>query len=80
LNFPKSLSSQDRPVIYLASKLEAILLSSDKAVRNHAGRLAIEYHGMFWIFDRLVEEKHITASKAIEKMNQMMQTLFTKII
>lgn len=72
--FPKSLSSQDRSVIYLASKLQAILLSSDKVARNHAGRLSIEYHGMFWVFDRLVEEECIAASKAIEKMNQMIQT------
>lgn len=72
--FPKSLSTQDQSVIYLASKLDAILLSSDKVARNHAGRLSIEYHGMFWIFDRLVEENCIIPSKAIEKLHQMVQT------
>ena len=45
--FSKALSQQDKSVIYLASKLEATVLSSDKLVRDCAKRMAIETHGMF---------------------------------
>lgn len=74
ISFPKSLSHQDKSVIFLAAALNAILLSSDKPVRNYAGREAIEYHGMFWIFDQLIEQSLIPSSKAIEKLRSMMQT------
>lgn len=74
ISFPKSLSHQDKSVIYLAAALNAILLSSDKPVRNYAGREAIEYHGMFWIFDRLIDQKLLSSSKAIQKLRQMMQS------
>jgi predicted DNA-binding protein (UPF0278 family) len=49
---PKGLSPEDQSVIYVAQKLEAILLSSDKPVRKLAEKLSIEYHGMIWIFDQ----------------------------
>lgn len=51
-NFPASLSPEDCSVIYIARKLDAIVLSSDKPVRNHAKKLTIEYHGMIWVFDQ----------------------------
>lgn len=53
--FPKALSQQDKSVIYMASQLNAMVLSSDKPVRKFANKIAIEAHGMFWIFDKLVE-------------------------
>ena len=74
ISFPKSLSHQDKSVIYLAAALNAILLSSDKPVRNYAGREAIEYHGMFWIFDQLIKEELLSSSTAIYKLRQMMQS------
>jgi hypothetical protein len=37
-----------------AEKHNAILLSSDKVVSNTAKKRLIDYHGMLWIFDRLV--------------------------
>lgn len=70
-NFPLSLSPEDCTVIYTAQKLEAVILSSDKPVRNHAKRLAIEYHGMIWIFDQLVTEGLLTKQEAIAKLKQL---------
>src|SRR5690606_23033795 len=46
--FPRSLSEMDCTVLYLAAQLEAMVLSSDKVVRNFAKKHAIEYHGMLW--------------------------------
>lgn len=66
--FPRSLSEIDMSVLYLAGKFNAMVLSSDKAVRNCATSRSIEYHGMLWIFDRLVESESISGNEAIEKL------------
>jgi len=66
--FPRSLSDIDMSVLYLANKFDAMVLSSDKAVRNCAKARSIEYHGMLWIFDRLVESDSISGNDAIEKL------------
>jgi len=70
-NFPKSLSENDKTVIFLAGKLQAMILSSDKAVRKYAKEKAIEYHGMLWIFDKLIESKLLKHSDAIKKINKL---------
>lgn len=74
IKFPKSLSENDKTVIYLAEKLSATVISSDKAVRNFAKSRVIEYHGMFWILDQVVEKKILNASIAIQKI----EALFSK--
>lgn len=67
-DFPAALSLTDRTVIFLSEKFNAILISSDKAVRNCAGKYAIEYHGILWILDQLVDNKIITVYKSSEKL------------
>lgn len=69
--FPRSLSENDKTVIFLADKLNATVISSDKAVRNYAKSKAIEYHGMLWIFDKLIEFKLITPLEAIAKIRTL---------
>lgn len=69
--FPKSLSDNDKSVLFLADKLEAMILSSDKAVRRFAKNKAIEYHGMLWIFDSLIENELLSKSDAILKIRQL---------
>ncbi len=68
MSFPKSLSDNDKSVLFLAEKLDALVLSSDKAVRCFAKKHSIEYHGMLWIFDSLIENVLITNEEAISKM------------
>lgn len=72
--FPRSLSLNDKSVIYLAEKLNAIILSSDKAVRNWSKGKSIEYHGIIWILDKLVEKDLITASEAGTKLKLLVST------
>jgi len=67
-DFPPALSLTDRTVIFLSEKLDAILISSDKAVRNYAGKFAIEYHGILWILDQLIDNKIITNDQSSEKL------------
>lgn len=71
IRFPKSLSENDKTVIYLAEKLSATVISSDKAVRNFAKTKVIEYHGMLWIFDQVVENKLIDTSIAIKRIEEL---------
>jgi len=52
-NYPRSLSDNDKTVLFLSEKIDAMILSSDKAVRAHAKKICVEYHGMLWIFDKL---------------------------
>jgi hypothetical protein len=74
--YPKSLSETDKSVLYIANKLDACVLSSDKALRNCAKNKGIEYHGMIWIFDKLVETSALTKKEAIKKLKQLVDTNF----
>ncbi|MEJ7694026.1 MAG: hypothetical protein WKF69_13500, partial [Daejeonella sp.] len=58
----------------LAGKLGAMILGSDKPVRKQAKKCEIEYHGMFWIFDSLVESKLMPQIQAIEKLKMMVKS------
>lgn len=72
--FPRALSPEDRSVIYVARKLNAVVLSSDKPVRKHAKTLSVEYHGMFWIFDKLVDSELLTGALATAKLKLLMES------
>ncbi|PKR80712.1 hypothetical protein CW751_08045 [Brumimicrobium salinarum] len=72
-NYPRALSEVDKTVLFLAKKHEAIVLSSDKVIRNHAKKVAIEYHGMLWIFDQLIEQGILSKKEASEKLKELIQ-------
>lgn len=69
--YARTLSENDKTVLHLAQVIDAMVLSSDKAVRNHAKLQAIECHGMLWVFDRLVEIGVLSPKDAAAKLNQM---------
>ncbi len=73
-SYPRSLSESDKTVIHLAVRLNAMVISSDKAIRNVAKNYGIEYHGMLWIFDHLVESKVISKTVAVSKLKQLIAT------
>jgi hypothetical protein len=75
-SYPKSLSETDKSVLHVANKLNACVLSSDKTVRNCAKNKDIEYHGMVWIFDKLVEANILTKKDAANKLKQLIATNF----
>lgn len=74
--YPKSLSETDKSVLHIANKLDACVLSSDKTVRNCAKNKDIEYHGMIWIFDKLVEANILSKNAAVNKLQQLAATNF----
>ncbi|MGN6298313.1 MAG: hypothetical protein ACTHM7_16100 [Ginsengibacter sp.] len=69
--YPRSLSDSDKTVLYLAAKLNAMVLSSDKTVRNSAKKSAIPYHGMIWIFDQLINRELISMREASAKLKRL---------
>ena len=74
MGLPNSLSTSDKTVIYLATKLQAIVLSSDKTVRHNASIRKIDYHGMLWIFDKLLEMSLLSYQDASEKLKNLIMT------
>lgn len=75
-SYPKSLSEPDKSVLHVANKLNACVLSSDKTVRNCAKNKDIEYHGMIWIFDKLVETNILTKKEAANKLKELVAANF----
>ena len=72
-NYPRSLSIADQTVLHLASALHAIVLTSDKVVRQFAKHTSIEYHGMLWIFDQLVEKGLLQKPVACTKIKLLIK-------
>lgn len=72
--FPRALSDNDKTVLFLARKLNAFVLSSDKAVRNYAKSQVIEYHGLLWIFDQLIAGGHLLPGEAAIKLRELMKS------
>lgn len=75
-SYPKSLSETDKSVLHIANKINACVLSSDKTVRNYAKNKDIEYHGMIWIFDNLLEANILSEKEAVHKLKQLVATNF----
>ena len=68
--YPKALTPEDRSVVFIAQKLgDATVLSSDKPLRNYAKKLSIEYHGMLWIMDQLIDQGALAKAEGIAKLN-----------
>jgi predicted nucleic acid-binding protein len=61
----------DCSVLFLALKLDAMLLSGDKALRKAGREKRIEVHGTLWIFDQLVERQLITSRMAAAKLEHL---------
>ncbi len=85
ISFPRGLSIQDKTVIYLAKKLGgAMVISSDKLVRDFAGSQGLPFHGIFWILDQVMVESLLSKSKAMSilsqmpKVNSLYQAVFMK--
>ena len=74
MSYPRALSESDKTVLYLAAKLNAVVLSSDKAVRNTAKNNVITYHGMIWIFDQLVDNVLISKHEASAMLTRLIAT------
>jgi hypothetical protein len=48
-----------------------MVLSSDAQIRYHAGRQAVECHGMLWLFDQMLLHEVISKKAAISSLQQL---------
>lgn len=61
----------DCSVIFLALKLDAMLISGDKALRKAGKERQIEVHGTLWIFDQLMDRKLLPSGIAASKLEHL---------
>jgi len=71
LGLSRGLSETDKTVLFLAEKVDAIILSSDNLIRKIAKQRGIQRHGLIWIFDQLVEQCYLTFSEAHQKLTEL---------
>lgn len=62
----------DCSVLYLAEKLDAILLTGDSALKKECRSRAVEVHGTIWILEKLVEECAVTRQEAAAKLERFL--------
>jgi len=68
----KKLSFNDHTVIYLAEKLQSIVLTGDNKLKQTCLKRNIDAHGLFWILDTFLEKELITKETAKEKLIKLM--------
>ena len=73
-DFLKGLSLSDKTVLFIAEKIGAMVISSDKAVRKQAKKQSVEYHGMLWVLDILVEQRLIENQMALSKLRLLISS------
>lgn len=65
------VSEQDWSGLYFALQKGAILVSGDGRMRKIAKEKSIEYHGIFWLMDQLVDTSVLSGAQASEFMQKL---------
>ena|ERR1700758_135984 len=68
----KQLSDVEKTVIYIAYKLDAMVLSSDGLACKFANQKKLNAHGLIWLFDELVKNEIISHPLACAKINELL--------
>jgi len=71
-NFPV-LSYSDCSLLELAMRMEAILITSDKSLRNIAAKYSVKVIGTLGVIKKLVSERIITNEEAINKLYEYLK-------
>lgn len=66
------LSVADCSCLYLAEKLDAMLLTGDGALRRVAEKQEIPVHGIIWILDEMITNNLLTKPDARDKLQQLL--------
>ncbi|HRI61822.1 MAG TPA: hypothetical protein PK228_18920 [Saprospiraceae bacterium] len=66
------LSFPDKTALYLAKKLDAMVLTGDNLFRKQAISLMLEAHGLLWIFEQWVLQGWIVSQEARELLGKLM--------
>lgn len=62
---------EDVSALFFAGKLESILLTGDKRLRQHAEERGIETHGLLWVFDILVTRGALLPGVAADRLEKL---------
>lgn len=68
----RSLSTADHSVIFIAQKVNAMVISGDSVVRSTCEQLEIEVHGILWLFDECISCNQLTMKQAHAKLTDLM--------
>ncbi len=76
LDVPRGLSDTDRSLLWYSRQLSPnpfLLLTSDNLMRKWSLNHQIEVHGIFWLFDQMVENQYLYKKEALELLMQLMR-------
>lgn len=71
-----ALSLPDCSCLYLAQKINAILLTGEKKMTSIARSKGIEVHGILWLLEELIENNIISYETAHERLHRLMSINF----
>jgi hypothetical protein len=69
MDAPRALEIPDKTVVYLATKLNACVLTGDGPLRKFCAKCHLEVKGILWLFDAFLERDLINYQIAIDRMN-----------
>lgn len=62
---PRSLTKEDSTIVYLAKKLEVMVLSGDNPLRKFCSNNSLEVKGILWLFDQFLLFNLINKNEAV---------------
>lgn len=70
-NTYKTLSIEDISVMELATEIDGILCTGDKALKTIARLRGVEVHGVLWIISQLVQQGVLSKDVAVIKLQKL---------
>ncbi len=76
LELPRGLSDADQSVIWQTRQLPDIpflILTGDNLMRKWCTKNKMEVHGILWILDNLIAQKHLSKREALVSLSRLME-------
>jgi predicted nucleic acid-binding protein len=71
-SLPGGISQPDTSCLFLAKKINATILTGDKAIRRAAIHHKVKVHGSLWVLGQLIEASIITKKTAAKRLVRLM--------
>ena len=72
LRAPRALEFTDKTVIYLAKKINAMVLTGDGPLRKFCALNNLTLRGILWVFDTCLQKEKFNHAIAIEKLKLLL--------
>jgi hypothetical protein len=72
LNAPRALEFTDKTVVFLAKKINAIVLTGDGPLRKFCASSGLTVRGILWVFDSCLQKEKFNHKIAIEKLKVLL--------